>query len=46
MVSGMYHNTHCAADHIFTRGFEVKGRGTLYEALASDHFPLWVELIL
>ena len=35
-----------AADHIFTRGFEVKGRGTLYEALASDHFPVWVELIM
>lgn len=35
-----------AADHIFTRGFEVKDRGTLYAALASDHFPVWVELIL
>jgi endonuclease/exonuclease/phosphatase (EEP) superfamily protein YafD len=35
-----------AADHIFTRGFEVKGKGTLYAALASDHFPVWVELIL
>jgi len=35
-----------AADHIFTRGFEVKYRGTLYAALASDHYPLWVELIL
>ncbi len=35
-----------AADHIFTRGFEVKDRGTLYAALASDHFPVWVELVL
>ncbi len=35
-----------AADHIFSRGFEVKDRGTLHAALASDHFPVWVELIL
>lgn len=35
-----------AADHIFTRGFAVKDRGTLYAARASDHFPVWVELSL
>ena len=35
-----------AADHIFTRGFEVKDRGALHATLASDHFPVWVELIL
>lgn len=35
-----------AADHIFTRGFEIKDRGKLHAARASDHFPVWVELAL
>jgi endonuclease/exonuclease/phosphatase (EEP) superfamily protein YafD len=34
-----------AADHIFTRGFCRVGRGKLEEARASDHFPVWVQLI-
>jgi endonuclease/exonuclease/phosphatase family metal-dependent hydrolase len=34
-----------AADHIFTRGFCRVGRGAVEEANASDHFPLWVQLI-
>jgi len=41
-----YRTRPSAADHIFTRGFEVKDKGTLYAALASDHFPVWVELML
>ncbi|MFT3893723.1 MAG: endonuclease/exonuclease/phosphatase family protein [Anaerolineales bacterium] len=32
------------ADHLFTRGFVVKGTGVLSEATASDHLPLWVTL--
>jgi len=35
-----------AADHIFTRGFAVKDKGSLHATLASDHFPVWVELEL
>ena len=34
-----------AADHIFTRGFCRVGRGKVEEAKASDHFPIWVQLI-
>jgi endonuclease/exonuclease/phosphatase family metal-dependent hydrolase len=34
-----------AADHIFTRGFCRVGRGKVEEAKASDHFPVWVQLI-
>lgn len=33
-----------AADHIYTRGFEVLGRGAVESAAASDHFPVWVRL--
>jgi endonuclease/exonuclease/phosphatase (EEP) superfamily protein YafD len=41
-----YYTRPSAADHIFTRGFTVKDRGALHSTLASDHFPVWVELIL
>jgi endonuclease/exonuclease/phosphatase family metal-dependent hydrolase len=34
-----------AADHIFTRGFCRVGRGKVEAAQASDHFPVWVQLI-
>jgi endonuclease/exonuclease/phosphatase (EEP) superfamily protein YafD len=39
-----YYTRPSAADHIFTRGFTVKDRGSLHATLASDHFPVWVEL--
>lgn len=41
-----YYTRPSAADHIFTRGFSVKDRGALRSTLASDHFPVWVQLIL
>ena len=41
-----YYTRPSAADHIFTRGFTVKNRGSLHATLASDHFPVWVELLL
>lgn len=41
-----YYTRPSAADHIFTRGFKVKNQGSLHETLASDHFPVWVELEL
>jgi endonuclease/exonuclease/phosphatase (EEP) superfamily protein YafD len=34
-----------AADHIFARGFCRVGRGKVEAARASDHFPVWVQLI-
>ena len=33
-------------DHIFAKGFVVEETGTLAEATASDHLPLWVALTL
>ena len=33
-----------AADHIFTRGFQVLAAGAVDTARASDHFPVWTEL--
>ena len=41
-----YYTRPSAADHIFTRGFVVKDRGSLHATLASDHFPVWVKLAL
>jgi endonuclease/exonuclease/phosphatase (EEP) superfamily protein YafD len=41
-----YYTRPSAADHIFTRGFAVKDRGSLHATMASDHFPVWVELAL
>ena len=32
-------------DHVFTRGMSVIGAGTLRDARASDHLPIWVELV-
>jgi endonuclease/exonuclease/phosphatase family metal-dependent hydrolase len=32
------------SDHIFAKGFEVVETGTMTEATASDHFPIWVTL--
>jgi endonuclease/exonuclease/phosphatase (EEP) superfamily protein YafD len=32
-------------DHVFTRGMSVVGVGKLIEAAASDHLPIWVELV-
>ena len=32
-------------DHVFTRGMSVIGAGTLTDARASDHLPIWVELV-
>jgi endonuclease/exonuclease/phosphatase family metal-dependent hydrolase len=32
-------------DHIFTKGFVVKGQGKVPEAAASDHLPIWVEIL-
>ncbi len=34
-----------AADHIFTRGFQVLAAGAVDAARASDHFPVWTELV-
>lgn len=31
-------------DHIFTRGFEIIGQGSIRRTRASDHFPLWLKL--
>lgn len=33
------------ADHIFARGFIVQDNGVWVETAASDHFPVWVELV-
>jgi endonuclease/exonuclease/phosphatase family metal-dependent hydrolase len=33
-----------AADHLFTRGFDVVEAGVLNEVSASDHFPVWARL--
>jgi endonuclease/exonuclease/phosphatase family metal-dependent hydrolase len=33
-----------AADHLFTRGFDVLDAGVLDEVSASDHFPVWARL--
>jgi endonuclease/exonuclease/phosphatase family metal-dependent hydrolase len=33
-----------AADHLFTRGFDVLDAGVLGEVSASDHFPVWARL--
>lgn len=41
-----YYTRPSAADHIFTRGFQIEDRGALRSTLASDHFPVWVKLIL
>lgn len=35
-----------AADHIFTRGFAKLACGKAAKAGASDHFPLWVDLVM
>ena len=35
-----------AADHIFTRGLAKRNAGKLDTVEASDHFPLWVDLVL
>lgn len=35
-----------AADHIFTRGFAKLACGKVAKAGASDHFPLWVDLVV
>lgn len=32
-------------DHIFTRGFRVLASGAVDTARASDHFPVWTELV-
>lgn len=42
MISYAYRPT--AADHIFVRGLQTLGRGTVRQAAASDHAPVWVEL--
>ncbi len=34
------------ADHIFARNSEVIARGVWPDTEASDHFPVWVELVL
>jgi endonuclease/exonuclease/phosphatase family metal-dependent hydrolase len=33
-------------DHIFARGMSTVSTGVVYAADASDHFPLWAELLL
>lgn len=33
-----------AADHLFTRGFDVLEAGVLGDVSASDHFPVWARL--
>ncbi len=33
-----------AADHLFTRGFDVVDAGVLGDVSASDHFPVWARL--
>ena len=33
-----------ANDHIFTKGFKIQGIGKYAETLASDHYPIWVDL--
>jgi len=33
-----------AADHLFTRGFDVLEAGVLDDVSASDHFPVWARL--
>jgi endonuclease/exonuclease/phosphatase (EEP) superfamily protein YafD len=33
------------SDHIFAKGFLLEAAGTLEEATASDHFPIWVILL-
>jgi len=32
-------------DHIFTRGFNTLESGVWQESEASDHYPIWVELV-
>lgn len=38
--------TAIAADHLFVRGGSVLARGTVSEAQASDHYPIWVQISL
>lgn len=33
-------------DHIYARGLSTLNNGVVYEAEASDHYPVWVELTL
>jgi endonuclease/exonuclease/phosphatase (EEP) superfamily protein YafD len=33
-------------DHIFSRGFEVVSTGALESSRASDHYPIWVKLVV
>ncbi len=35
-----------AADHIFTRGGKVTDSGVWTDTEASDHFPVWVEMVV
>jgi len=35
-----------SSDHIFAKGFVVEEAGKLVGAIASDHLPIWVKLIL
>ncbi len=32
-------------DHVFTKGFKVLGSGKATNNTASDHYPLWIELV-
>jgi endonuclease/exonuclease/phosphatase family metal-dependent hydrolase len=41
-----YATNPAAADHIFTRGFEVIDRGKVKDGRASDHYPVWITLHL
>lgn len=34
------------SDFIFTKGFEVVDAGRIKEATASDHLPVWVDLVI
>lgn len=38
--------TAIAADHLFVRGGVVLARGTVTEASASDHYPVWAQISL
>jgi endonuclease/exonuclease/phosphatase family metal-dependent hydrolase len=40
------YGTGVSSDHIFAKGFVLEETGTLTEATASDHLPLWVTLRL
>ena len=31
-------------DHVFTRGFDLKGAGKNKQTIASDHLPMWIDL--